>query len=214
MPVAWNEDDPRAAGTLERNLVQVLRGVAQDAPLRLLPSVPMAQEWHRQIYRDVPLPVPYYAGEIRDSDPKFPELYGYEVGIGPHLGVPSRLVPEQLKEFEETLQEAVGVLDAVLPAGGRPSDPQTRSIVSLCAHAHGEWIRIHPFANGNGRTARLWVNWCALRYGLPPFLRLKPRPAGTLYPAAAMRSMKGDHRAMVIFLESVLDSQLNAPRPS
>lgn len=168
----------------------------------------MAREWHRQIYRGVRLPVPYYAGEIRDSDPDFPELYGYEVGVGPHLGVPSRLVPEQLAEFEETLREAVGVLDTVLPAGNRPSDAQARSIVSLCANAHGEWIRIHPFANGNGRTARLWVNWCALRYGLPPFLRLQPRPAESLYAVAAMRSMEGYHRAMVVFLESELDRHL------
>jgi hypothetical protein len=49
----------------------------------------MAQDWHRQIYKGVRLPVPYYAGEVRDSDSNFPELYGYEVGVGPQQGVES-----------------------------------------------------------------------------------------------------------------------------
>jgi hypothetical protein len=32
-----------------------------------------------------------------------------------------------------------------------------RSTLLLAAILHGEWVRIHPFANGNGRTARLWA---------------------------------------------------------
>jgi hypothetical protein len=50
----------------------------------------MAREWHRRIYRGMRLPVPYYAGEIRDSDPELPELFGYEVAVGSYLGVASR----------------------------------------------------------------------------------------------------------------------------
>lgn len=172
----------------------------------------MAREWHRQIYRGIRLPIPYYSGEIRDSDPELPELFGYEVAVGPYMGVASRLVPEQLAEFESTMQQAVDVLDAAIPGGSRPSDSQCRSVVSLCANAHGEWVRIHPFANGNGRTARLWVNWCALRYGLPPFIRLKPRPEGSLYSVAAMSSMRGDHRAMTTVLTDMLDRHLSGTR--
>jgi len=174
----------------------------------------MAQEWHRQLYRDMRLPIPYYAGEIRDSDPRFPELFGYEVAIGPFPGVASWLVPEQLAEFEATMQDAVALLDAAIPVNSQPIDAQVRSVMSLCANAHGEWVRIHPFANGNGRTARLWASWSALRYGLPSFVRLKPRPEGSLYSVAAMRSMSGDHRAMVLVLEDMLDRHLNASGPS
>ena len=54
-------------------------------------------------------------------------------------------------------------------------------------------MRIHPFANGNARTARAWANWAALRYGLPPFVRLRPRPEGLAYAAAAHASMRGEH---------------------
>ena len=46
----------------------------------------MAQDWHRRIYRNIRAPVPYYAGEIRNSDPDFPELFGYEVAVGSSPG--------------------------------------------------------------------------------------------------------------------------------
>lgn len=82
--------------------------------------------------------------------------------------------------------------------------------MTLCSYAHGEWVRIHPFANGNGRTARLWANWCALRYNLPPFVRLKPRPQGNLYARAAASSMAGDHRSMVAVFAEMLDQHFGA----
>ena len=52
-------------------------------------------------------------------------------------------------------------------------------------------MRIHPFANGSGRTARIWVNAIAMRYGVPAFLRLRPRP-NRGYSAASVAAMQGD----------------------
>jgi hypothetical protein len=78
----------------------------------------------------------------------------------------------------------------------------------LAANLHGEWVRIHPFANGNGRIARLWVMWVAARYSLPPFIRLKPRPAGLPYEGAAMASMSGRHTPMATVLGQMLGDYL------
>jgi fido (protein-threonine AMPylation protein) len=163
----------------------------------------MAQDWHRDIYRDVPLPVRYYAGEIRDSDPEHPELDGYEVKVGGFAGAPSATVPQELERFENTIRRAVAALDSAIPTGCEPTENrQLLSVLTLCASLHGEWARIHPFANGNGRTARLWANWAALRYGLPPFLAIKPRPAGIAYALATYASMQHNHQVMTgVFLE-------------
>ena len=65
MAIPWNEDDPRDAALIVQNLTNLLRQAAQQAHHRRPPAVSMAQEWHRQIYEGVRLPVPYYAGEIR-----------------------------------------------------------------------------------------------------------------------------------------------------
>lgn len=210
MPIAWNEDPPEAAGRLEQNILAVARRIWAEAPARSAPTVGMAQGWHRDIYRDVLLPVPYYAGEVRDRDERFPELIGYEVEVGGALGVPSAEVPAALDRFEESLRTAVARLDAAIPDGSPPqSGPELHSVLTLCAYAHGEWVRIHPFANGNGRVARLWALWGAARYGLPPFVRLKPRPDGLLYAAAAFASMRGDHAPTVVAFNEMLRERLD-----
>lgn len=36
--------------------------------------------------------------------------------------------------------------------------------------AHYEFIRIHPFNNGNGRTGRILMNWVALKFGYKPLV--------------------------------------------
>jgi hypothetical protein len=72
LAIAWNEDDPRDTALFVQNLSQVLRQVAEQASLRQPPTVRMAQEWHRRVYEGARLPVPYYAGEIRNSDQSCP----------------------------------------------------------------------------------------------------------------------------------------------
>ncbi len=210
MPRAWNEDPPGCEQQILANAAHVLREIAAAAARRRAPSVTMAQEWHRRLYAGVALPVPYYAGEPRDSDPECPELEGYEVAVGRFAGTPSRQVPEALAGFESSARRAVAALDAAVAAGRLPADGrELHGVLSLCAVLHGEWVRIHPFANGNGRTARLWANWAALRYGLPPFVTIKPRPGGA-YELAAMASMGGDHTVAVAAFDQMLREQLRS----
>ena len=90
--------------------------------------------------------------------------------------------------------------DQLIPSGSTPADiGRVEAVVTLCAVLHGEWVCIHRYANGNGRTARVWANWAALRFGLPPFVRIKPRPNHLTYQRAVARSMGrppdfvGDH---------------------
>ncbi len=38
----------------------------------------------------------------------------------------------------------------------------------LMAHYHHEFVRIHPFQNGNGRLGRILLNFIALKFGYAP----------------------------------------------
>jgi hypothetical protein len=99
LPVDWNADDPNDLPVIQSNLSQILRQILKEAPERSLPTIALAQGWHRRIYQGVRLPVDYFAGEIRNSDSRFPELFGYEVIVGGHAGVASWEVPAELASY-------------------------------------------------------------------------------------------------------------------
>lgn len=211
MPQDWQEP-PGCEAQIQANAQAVLASIAAEADRRLVPTVAMAQGWHRDLYRDIPRPFDYYAGEVRDSDSRFPDLIGYEVRVGASPGVPSSQVPDQLARFEGAARATVERLDRAITLGTPVHTigaTELFAVLTLAANLHGDWVRIHPFANGNGRTARLWANWAALRYGLPPFVRLKPRPAGLAYAAAGAAAMRGDYNVMIPVFSEMLTDALN-----
>ena len=78
---------------------------------------------------------------------------------------------------------------------------------------HGELVAIHPFNDGNGRTARLLMNLVLSRAGYPPVaIRPEDRPA---YIAALEIAEQGGGRAAfdeLLFarLDRTLDMYLSA----
>lgn len=209
----WNEDRPGDLARIIANIRDLWPMIEADATARATPSLATALEWHRRIYDRVAAPHPDYVGHVRDSDPRVPCLIDYEIAVGTTLGVRARDVPAALDAFVRATAAVVSALDAAVPSGTVASSPPVvAAIVRLCAYAHGEWIRIHPFANGNGRTARVWANWIAVRYGLPPFVRIKPRPDDVLFTGAAEMSMRGDHRPTEAMFASMLNEALRPLR--
>ena len=178
----WDDDSKQ----LQTNLRQVLTGILQDARQRVTPTVEQARKWQSDIMHGLTPPEPHYVGRFRGE----PDLEGCEVAIGNYRGVVSNNVADELRAFEEKLQNTVKVLDELIKPDQDLSADDVAAIIDLCAWVHSEWVRIHPFANGNGRTARLWANCMAMRYGLPPFVRLRPRPDGG-YGIASAKAMTG-----------------------
>lgn len=134
------------------------------------------------------VPDPQYVSKFRGESGPIKE---YEIAIGDHRGAPASEVESELKVFEHKLQETVAALDELIPIDKELDSDSAMAVINLSAWAHAEWIRIHPFANGNGRTARLWANSLLMRYGSPPFVRLRPRPDGG-YGNAGEKAMRGD----------------------
>ena len=108
----------------------------------------------------------------------------------------------------QRLQAVVSYLDDLIAPALEPNSDHLAAVIELCAWVHAEWVRIHPFANGNGRTARLWVNCLAMRYGLPAFMPLRPRP-GDDYDAASERAMLGDWEPTIACFHRLLDRFLD-----
>jgi hypothetical protein len=180
----WDADSPQ----LQQNLSAVLRDLRDDARQRKMPSVEMARIWQERVMGGLDLPDPAYLDRFRGET----GLENCEVRIGAKFGVEPYAVAAELSEFERKLQLAMAELDSSIPTAAASID-ELAAILEVCAWAHAEWVRIHPFANGNGRTARLWANFIAMRYGLPPFVTLRPRP-GDGYGLASAAAMDGDWR--------------------
>lgn len=214
MWIHWSGDGtPADESLIQRNLDGLLRALIADAQRRVLPSVEMARTWHRRMLVGVSVPIPYFRGGIRDSNPAEPELIDYPVGIigptGVVAAVPAANVWSELAKFEVDFRQRLSLTDEAHPDLAHAISTGTvENVLELCGWVHGEWVRIHPFVNGNGRVARLLANWVALRYGLPAFVRLRPRPAGATYASAAERSMRGDHRYTVLEMGRMFDAHI------
>ncbi len=178
----WDQNSPQ----LRANLARVLSSARDEATGRATPSLATAREWHRVMMAGLDVPNPDYVGRYRGET----GLQGINVRIGKHYGVRSDLVAAALAQFEQTLQNAAATLDQQIAPDQDLTADQLAAVIDLCAWVHAEWVRIHPFANGNGRTARLWANYIAMRYGLPSFVRLRPRPESP-YGDTAAEAMQG-----------------------
>lgn len=197
---SWDEDSPQ----LRRNLSKVLDGIVLAARRREYPTAASAKRWHSLLMQNLTVPDTRFAGAFRGEA----GLEQVQVRVGDRYGVNAAQVRGELAEFERKLHTLLRELDPVLPAGHEPDADQLAAVVDFCAWAHAEWVRIHPFGNGNGRTARLWANCIAVRYGLPPFIRLRPRPNHSDADAGA-RAMRGEWKPTAVVFQRLLDAFLD-----
>jgi hypothetical protein len=184
----WDDDTPR----LRSNLAKVFGRVRDEALRRESLTIEIARGWQLDMMRGLIPPDPELVGRFRGEA----GLENYNVKVGDLPGVQASDVSSELAEFDRKLRQAVAELDHLIKPGEDLTADDLAAVLTLSAWAHSEWVRIHPFANGNGRTARLWVNSLAMRYGLPPFLRIRPRPDRG-YDRAASSAMQGDWRPTV-----------------
>jgi len=191
----WDADSPR----LRRNLTKVLRDARDRALRRDVPTLEDARRWQRDTMAGLDVPHAQYVGRFRGE----PGLETTRVWIGSQEGVPPGKVAEELLAFERTLQRAVSALDARYPRGRELDTDGLAAAIDLSSWAHAEWVRIHPFRNGNGRTARILANALLMRYGLPPVVWLRPRPDGR-YGRAGAAAMKGDWRPTATAIRRML----------
>jgi fido (protein-threonine AMPylation protein) len=189
---------------LRQNLAGVLTEIVRTSQQRNLPTLEAVRHWHVLIMQGLDVPDARWVGAFRGT----PGLETLQVKVGANYGTDSSNVAAELAGFEAKIQALVRQLDLLLPAGREPDADQLAAIIDLCAWVHAEWVRIHPFANGNGRTARLWANSLALRYGLPPFVRLRPKP-NSPYGNAAAKAMRGDWKPTARIFHQQLSQFLN-----
>jgi Fic family protein len=210
----WDDDSPE----LEANLAEAQRLATEHALARRRLTRANIKAWHRATMKGLEIKEAAELGVLpQDLVGEFrgpPRLTGIGAEIGAHRGTPSKDVAEQTQRFIEVAQTLLTALDKRFPADDLDAldIDGLRAVAEAAAWAHCEWVRIHPFANGNGRTSRLIGNSILVRYGLPPVFRLRPRPDGD-YAAAAAAAMRGDHLQMTAYVINELLARAEQAKP-
>ena len=144
----------------------------------------------------------YYAGHYRGEN--FRCLLYYPVGVqsDPRVGCPPQSVGAYMRELGDILGSAFIALDSNASVSPRE---RLRYLVVIVARAFELFLRIHPFANGNGHAGRLLV-WSAFgRYKhWPRKWPVEPRPTGSQYIDSIVAHRNGDPARLELYLLSML----------
>lgn len=210
MTLGWDDHDSAVRQVLDEQLLNVVvPEVVTSAKEREQFSHELACRWHELMTDTIDVQPPQAAGNLRH-----PSWCHGEVVVDGYLGTPTARLETEVAHLEADLVPRFADLDRLIPAGAAPAGTgEVERVLRLAADLHGEWVRIHPFANGNGRMSRLWCNWTLIRYGIRPLVRPTPRPQWGIvlgqpghpdrYEWAAQMSMTvGNHAMMYAELKS------------
>ena len=120
-------------------------------------SVDIILIWHSQLFRDVR----DHAGRFRSRD------YGEEILIfGGHRSVHRNEVLAKIENHIKNFQNLISQLD-----NHQPKISPTifvSEVIKVALFLHAEFIKIHPFRDGNGRVGRLIITFILSNYQIPP----------------------------------------------
>lgn len=77
--------------------------------------------------------------------------------------------------------------------------------IECLIYAHYEFVRIHPFNNGNGKTGRLLMNFLAMKFGYKPLeLYSREGKSRKVYINAMKAADNGDFRPLTLLIQKEL----------
>ncbi|WP_394189533.1 Fic family protein [Paenisporosarcina quisquiliarum] len=80
--------------------------------------------------------------------------------------------------------------------------------VERAAKVHAEFVKIHPFIDGNGRTSRLLMNYELMKAGFPPAV-IKAIDRARYYDALDLAHTTGDHEPFIQLVSNSVNESLD-----
>lgn len=100
--------------------------------------------------------------------PRYDAEGTYEVKVGVYKTRPNSVITATGAEFRyASPEETPAMMTELIRYYNEEANKKRLNPIELAALLHYRFIRIHPFEDGNGRIARLLVNWVLLRHHYP-----------------------------------------------
>ena len=137
-----------------------LRMMAEEAAVK---EMPLTQNFIRTLHKTL----------LREDYPVYRDLPGgvqpsYTVHAGTYKTRPNSVITRYGDRFEyASPEETPGLMTELVDWYNAAEKEGRLSPVELAALFHYRYIRIHPFEDGNGRIARLMVNFILCRHDYP-----------------------------------------------
>lgn len=128
--------------------------------------------FHRHMFEGLtPTGCPYFAGHYRGEDFRCLRHYGVMIHGDPEVGAaPERVAPDMSNFNHHILKAGFAALDKAfeLPDSHLSAADKLYYLVVFACRCLVEFLRIHPYANGNGHQGRFIVWLILARYGYWP----------------------------------------------
>ena len=167
------------------------RGVAADS-----------RDVHRRIFHELTPPgCEYYAGHYRGESYRCLQFYSVQIQGDPSVGAPPNSVRWWMRELRSFVESAIRALDQNVALTRKQ---RLHYVVVFASRVFELFLRIHPYANGNGHAARLIVWSLFFRYGYLPKRWIDPRPPEPTYTNAIRLYRGGNKSALEQYLLSTI----------
>ena len=162
---------PKAAETVANRcanfLVSLRRGaVDHEAITRDTRSV------HSKMFEGTtPTATPYYAGRYRGEKFRCLEFYRVMVRSDPRVGIPpGRVAPDISNLADHIIRAGYSAIARghAIPSSRLPDEEKLYYVVTFACRVLVEFLRIHPYANGNGHMGRFIVWLILAKFGYWP----------------------------------------------
>lgn len=159
---------------------------------------------HLDMYRPLAPPMhQYFAGHYRGENYRCLREYEVRVSSDPRVGFPSFVVLDSMRRFADLARNLLDQLDI-----RQQNDARARlieQVVVVVAHLLEGFLRIHPYANGNGHMGRLIALLVLARYGVfPKRWTIHPRPPHPNYEIGLSEYRNGNRDILCRFIYGCL----------
>ena len=89
------------------------------------------------------------------------------------------------------------------------SEKETLHPIAYAALLHQKFVNIHPYGDGNGRTARLLMNFALTGAGYPPVhIKATEKSRSAYYEALETAHISGDTHAFILLVKKLVDDKI------